>query len=551
MFLAFALATLASLPFFYIGEDRKVGCCGGEMPITHDAWMHYNQMRAFAEGLAAGRIYPRWDEATHGFGAPTTSFYPPGIYYITSGFYFITRSWDGAWIGFYLFTMASSVAAFYFYAVRRMSSLAASIAAAVYAFAPYHLLNQYQRGAMGEFTSFIWIPLVLLFTEDLLEKDQPSRRAFAGLAASFAAFLWTHPPTAFQSILVFGPLLFLQAAWQKRWRAIGIVSLSLLFGSMLAAAYFYPAIAEQRLVNYDDIQRTWPYHASYVFDFTQQVYDRAANPFFGRLDRIWAFNAVIVSVLLAICIGIRKRLDGKLRQRAISIYGPTGMLSVFLMTRYSKPIGQWIPKIEIGVFSWRMLALTSFAAAILGGAVVEMRGRFQGIDRCLIVGIGAIALLATIAMSFIYVGWPMWRGQAFEPNPEHYNFATLPRGAPREVPQWEKVRLPAGQGRLEVLYWSPESRRLRVDLPVGDRLQFRTFCFSGWTAMIDGVQAPIQLGAYRNIELDLPAGTHEIRLEFLSTTIRRASNWISVVSGLGLVLLCLNPASIFKPRAGK
>ncbi len=551
MLYALAFSVLASLPFFYIGEDQKVGCCGGEMPITHDAWMHSNQMRAFADGLAAGRIYPRWDENTHGFGAPTTSFYPPGIYYITSTFYFLTRSWDGAWMGFYLFTMAASVATLYFYALRWMSAPAAAIAAAAYAFAPYHLLNQYQRGAMGEFTSFIWIPLVLLFAEDLLNSERVNRLAFAGLAASFAAFLWTHPPTAYQCILVFGPFLLLQAARQGNWRGVGIVCLALLFGSMLAAAYFYPAISEQRLVNYDDVERTWPYHASYVFDFTQEVYDRAANPFFGRLDRIWAFNAVILVMLFATCIGLRKRMGGQLRWHAISMYGPAAILGIFLMTRYSKPIGQWVPKIEIGVFSWRMLALTSFAAAILSGVVVEMGGRCRGILRGLITSSGAIALLATVATSYVYVAGPMWRGQAFEPNPEHYNYATLPRGAPREVPRWEKVHLSSTEGRIEVMEWLPESRRLRVDLPSGDRLKFRTFFFPGWTALIDGAQAPIQLGAYRNIELDVPPGTHEIRLEFRSTPIRRASNWISVISGVGFLLLCLNPTRLFPSRAGK
>ncbi|MDQ3011753.1 MAG: hypothetical protein M3X11_13725, partial [Acidobacteriota bacterium] len=61
-----ALTSLAVLPFFVIGEDQKVGCCGGAMPITHDAWMHYNQMNAFWRSLMLGIAYPRWDENTHG-----------------------------------------------------------------------------------------------------------------------------------------------------------------------------------------------------------------------------------------------------------------------------------------------------------------------------------------------------------------------------------------------------------------------------------------------------------------------------------------------------
>ena len=44
------MTAIATLPFFVIGEDQKVGCCGGEMPVTHDSWMHFNQMRAFHRG---------------------------------------------------------------------------------------------------------------------------------------------------------------------------------------------------------------------------------------------------------------------------------------------------------------------------------------------------------------------------------------------------------------------------------------------------------------------------------------------------------------------
>src|SRR5262244_1535460 len=165
-----AITAIATLPFFVLGEDQKVGCCGGEMPVTHDSWMHLNQMRAFYRGLEAGRFYPRWDDETHGgYGAPTLAFYPPGAYYVTSFFYFLTRDWSKVWIGFYWLASFASAAAIYHYARRTMSRAASLMAAAVYVFAPYRLINEYQRGAMAEFLSFVWTPLVLLFAERLCD----------------------------------------------------------------------------------------------------------------------------------------------------------------------------------------------------------------------------------------------------------------------------------------------------------------------------------------------------------------------------------------------
>ncbi len=536
LLLLVAMTSVAVLPFFVIGEDQKVGCCGGEMPVTHDSWMHYNQMNAFWRSLQFGIIYPRWDEHTHGYGAPTTSFYPPGVYYLTSVVHVFTEDWLKTWAGFYWLTMLASAAAIFIYARQSLSRGASVMAAAIYVFAPYHLLNQYQRGAISEFTSFIWIPLCLLFAERLVEGKAPHRKGtenaeaaqsksslwlnFAGLAASFGAFLWTHPPTAYQFLLVFGTCLAASAIRAGKWRELSFIAAALIFGSMLAAAYFYPAIVEQRLVNGDDVERVWPYHASYVFDYSQKVYDRIGNPFFVRLDRIWAFNltAILVCTIVA--------LSFKQRRARLWLWIAAGLLASFLMTTYSAPIGRWIPKIEIGVYSWRMLTLTSFALAMLVGGIADCGLRIVDWRRASTL----LVLAGTLGMSGYYVAWPMWRAQSFEPNLLHYNYATLPRGASRENPPMEPVQLVAGKGWIKDEWWTPEFRQLRVSLTDADQLQFRTRNFAGWTATVDGQTVPIREGTVKNILLDVPAGEHRIVLEFRSTPIRRFGNWTTIFS---------------------
>ena len=529
--LCLVFASIAALPFFVIGEDQRVGCCGGEMPVTHDSWMHFNQMRAFARGLAAGRIYPRWDDETHGFGAPSIGFYPPAAYYLTSAFYFLTgKNWMGAWIGFYWLAAAGAACAMYAYAAQRMSRGAALLASAVYVFAPYRLLNQYQRGAMAEMLAFVCIPLSLLFAERLIEGDEGRRRNLLGLAAAYGLFLWSHPPTAYQFTLVFGACLLARGLALRAGRGIALSLAAMGFGALLAAAYFLPAIAEQHLVYYEDVERSWPYHASYVYDFAQTVYDRVRDPFFARLDRIWTFG--LGGVLLGAAILATSRSATPRARRDLWGWIAAGLFAAFLMTRWSAPLGRWIPQIEIGVFSWRMLALTSFATAILAGACLERAPR-----RWLGAMTGGLLLAATLAMSGWYVAWPMWRGQAFEANPGHYNFATLPRGAPRDVPAMEPVRTASGNGRITVERWEPERRELRVELDRDDRLEFRTFYFPGWTALLDGQPAEIHAGPVRNIVVDLPAGTHRVTLDFRSTPIRRAGNAITILALAGLLAL--------------
>jgi len=333
---------------------------------------------------------------------------------------------------------------------------------------------------------------------------------------------------------------------------------------MIAAAYFLPAVAEQNLVYYDDVERTWPYHASYVYDFAQRVYDHARGSFFSRLDRIWAFNALAIFLLGgAVVIGTYRSYESDKPNsspipesdlgKRVWLWAWAGLIACFLMTKYSKPIGRLIPKIETGVYSWRMMALTSFAVAMLAGACFEVRStalRRKWLNHQALPPEGGatnsppegsatnlaplvaslMILIAALAASAWYVAWPMWRVQSFEPNPEHYNYATLPRGAPRATPPMDRAQLASGNGRVTVEYWAPELRRLRVEAPKPDQLQFRTSNFAGWTAIVDGGLTEIKEGAVKNIVIDAPEGEHAVTLELRSTPVRRAGNIITILS---------------------
>src|SRR5262249_20318404 len=198
------------------------------MPVTHDLPLHFEQMRSFYRGLEARELYPRWEEDTNrGFGAPTTSYYPPGVYYLTSVLHLIVGDWIRVLLDANLLIMIASAAAFYLYARRFMARPAAAIAMCAYIILPYHIIDQYQRGAIAELLGFVWMPLILFFVDRLLgsfEAGDPKAASaepetaglwkslspiipgraldITGLAASYGAFLWSHVPTAYQFTLV-------------------------------------------------------------------------------------------------------------------------------------------------------------------------------------------------------------------------------------------------------------------------------------------------------------------------------------------------------------
>jgi hypothetical protein len=635
--LCVALSGLAVVPFFFMG--RATADTGGlelRMPETHDMHLHYEQMRSFYTGLSAGSIYPRWEEDTNrGFGAPTMSYYPPGVYYITSLFYAISGDWIRALLNAHLLMMLASAAAIYIYARQFMSRFAAVTAMAAYIFLPYHLLDQYQRGAIAELLGFIWMPLMLLFGERLfrqirrLEFQEPEQDDqgevkhtsghsqtprlllnMAGLALTYGAFVWSHPPTAYQFMLAFGIFLIALARLRRDVKGLFYAGAAVAMGLAISAAYLYPAAVEQDLIRHEYISETWPYHGTYVF-VHQLPYTDAHQPFFWLIDSIWMFGAVMIAVCAIVFLAIksyRRVLKPALREHVL-LWVILGAFATFMMTKLSYPIGRFIPKIDIGVFTWRMLSITTLVLALLAGtcvqAAIDAAKQKQKAGLLIFRSLAVVVALGGIIFGIGIVVSQGFRVPVFTPSLEHVNFATIPRTAAEDMfalPVVEAAEFVEGKGKVFVEYWEPHHRALRAEMSQPDRLVLRTFDFPGWTVTVDGQPAQITHGRATRIKLDessesitvnglerpvgtnqyeealvrangatpaailadgkpvevlgeeplgdilieLPAGTHHIKLDFTDTAPRRTGNILTIVSTF--LVVAMMAAALFLKR---
>ncbi|HEX5734590.1 MAG TPA: hypothetical protein VF131_17275 [Blastocatellia bacterium] len=619
--LCVALSGLAVVPFFFMGQTPD-GSSSMElrMPATHDMHLHYEQMRSFYTGLSAGSIYPRWEEDTNrGFGAPTMSYYPPGVYYVTSLFYAISGDWIRALLNAHLLMMLASAAAIYVYARQFMSRFAAVTAMAAYIFFPYHLLDQYQRGAIAELLGFVWMPLMLLFGERLFRQVNPvviqgqdrggqadanemtgrSQTAqllwsLAGLAASYGAFVWSHPPTAYQFTLAFG-IFLIALAWLRRdVKGLLYAGAAIALGLAISAAYLYPAAVEQDLIRHEYISETWPYHNTYVFVHDLYYID-SHHPFFRLIDSLWIFGTVLIAICAIVFLAVKtyaRSLKPQLRERVL-LWVILGAFATFMMTKLSYPIGRFIPKIDIGVFTWRMLSITTLVLSLLAGACVQAaiesaKNRQRG-RRLVFSSLAAVIAIGGIIFGISIVAAPVFRAPVFVPSLEHVNFATIPRAANEDMfalPVVDAAELEQGKGEIFIERWDPHHRALRAELREPDRLLLRTFDFPGWKVSVDGQAVQVAHGRATRIRLndktngitvdgrmravgmnedfealvrangadrptimangkpvetlgdeilgdmllELPAGTHHIKLDFTDTSARRMANIITIIS---------------------
>jgi hypothetical protein len=441
--------------------------------------------------------------------------------------------------------MAGSGLALYAYARRSLSPRGATVAAATYLVLPYHVLDLYQRGALAELLTFVWMPLAWIALEELFgiggspatgPEWRPRVRSVAGLAAAVGALFWSHPPTSFTFTLVTGVLALVLAARRRDLTGLGLAALAVALGLGLAGAYFYPAVVEQGFVRNDVFREHWAYADGYVLGPRPA---HAHAPFWRAVNGTWLVSTLGIVACATLLLRRRAELSAPLRQK-IALWSLAGVLVSLLMTPVARPLEPLIPGLAMTSFPWRMLCVATLALALLAGGLADSARAASGAGERhqarLLGGACVLVVGGSFLFSALWVAVPMAGAPAFVPRPDRptaNKYWVVPRWAPedlRELPALDRATLARGFGSVDVRRWDPELRELDVQLAAADRLVVRTFDFPGWTARLDDRPATIARGTWGNIELDLPAGRHSVVLDLRGTTARRLGDAISLVA---------------------
>src|SRR5204863_9536006 len=134
----------------------------------------------------------------------------------------------------------------------------------------------------------------------------------------------------------------------------------------------------------------------------------------------------------------------------------TGCFASFMMIKYSAFIGRHIPKIEIGVFTWRMLSITTLVMASFAGLCAHMaieKFNHRKSRRTIFAVLAGFIAIGGIIFSLVAVAPPMVFAPKFIPSQEHVNYATIPHDAPEDpmdMPHLEKAMLNKNQGEVTI-----------------------------------------------------------------------------------------------------
>lgn len=195
----------------------------------HDTIFHLSRIVGLAEGLKDGefpvRIQPGW---CNGYGYPVSIFYGDVFLYPSAVLYMIGVPLVYAYKAYLLLVHIATVGvAYYCYRKLCEDRYIGLLCTAMFSLSVNRILNVYLRGAMGEYSAYLFLPLVLLGMKEILCSDQEkkgSRYGWLYLGVGMTGVLRTHILSFEMVCIILGITVIIligRVARQGRWKEIG------------------------------------------------------------------------------------------------------------------------------------------------------------------------------------------------------------------------------------------------------------------------------------------------------------------------------------------
>jgi uncharacterized membrane protein len=534
---------------------------------AHDAPHSIFFLNQFDQALRDGVLYPRWGvDFALGYGYPLFNIYSTLPLYVAEAFHLLGASLTGAIKLTYISAFMLSGLTMYAFGKRVLGAQAGLVAAVVYMYAPYRLLDIYVRSAFAEFCALSFLPLVLLLFHDLVQRPSPRRVVLASLA--YAALFLSHVATAFIFSMLLVPyvafLVFskIKAGWVPTLRVAGLSAAAALFSLALASIFLLPMIAEKAfIVEGQWTQGSFGYAKHFVYP--SQLF----SPYWGYgyagegLADEMSLQLGMAATTLA-TVGAACSLSRQTRGRShVVFFLAASVVVVATMMPAAESLWEILPLAAFVQFPWRLLALAVLTMSVLsGGAVNSVLGDSSAADR------GLDARVAVLGLVIVLVSYGYTVPQYTEPSsrseqpvaiidfesfypPDRVGMTIWAQEQPQDTPLVEQylageplvkaMALDEG-AQVEMVRHGAASEEVFVNSPDDTELRFLTYYFPGWRGFVDGREVGIYpSGPHGLITMIVPAGEHNVLIRFGDTPARLLGALVSVASlllALGILI---------------
>ncbi|MBI2600835.1 hypothetical protein HYW42_02680 [Candidatus Daviesbacteria bacterium] len=484
------------------------------------------------------------------YGYPLFNYYAPLPYYVGEIFFLLTNNLILSMKVMFVIPFIASFIFMYLLAKKFWGELGASVSALFYSYAPYHALDFYVRGAMGELWALMAFPAIFYSLFKLFEKKSIGNILF--LTLSFSVLLLSHN----LSTMIFIPFVAIFTIFLYLFKRDNFFVLSILasftLAIVLSSFYFIPVIAEKDFVHVDTTTYGYFHYTEHFKGFKKLFLDRSwgwgqsvREVPGGERDGI-SFQIGWVHVLAwVISLFVAKRLwsskTNKLAVATIILTTIGIMFAIFMVNPRSEPIWKAIPPLEFLQFPWRFLILITFFISFLSGSIFLLT-RSKKIWLLLMVAVALFNFSYFRPEKFIYTSnqellqGSNWNKQIMR---SIFDFLPIYAKEPPATLAESNYQILTGEASIKDFNKGTNWFNFNADVKTHTILRLSQYYFPEWIIKIDGQVANIE---YKNNTLGLMTlilGEGEYRIEgrLFDTPVRILSNWLSLIGFVVILIL--------------
>lgn len=506
------------------------------LPPTHDGEYHIIRFYEFDKALRGGDWYPRWaPDLNNGYGVPLFNYVYPLPNYVASFLHFFGISFIDAFkLNMFIASVAGAIF-FFLWARLFWGNLGGVVSSVFYTFSPYHFVDIYIRGSVGEVWTLAFFPAFLWSVTKFMRNKQ---KIFFILSSVFLALIiFSHNILA----LMFFPfalsyILFLIYHEKNKKYLLLNTCYMLLLGLGLSSIFWLPALAERSFVTglqIYNVKDNFPQLYQLIFPSWGSGFSASASQ--NQMSFQIGVANLLAVVITVVALFFRKKHE---QQKGILLFFLTAFISVFfLMLKVSLPVWERVPFMDYFQFPWRLLSLEILFASFLAGNIFSLRLNWIKLPIFLFLIFLSFGLGIGYTKPAYYHNrndnYYIARSNFIDGTNSPGNlFSTVwfNRGLNKQSKKATIIN-----GKIISATVQPTMYTLTLSQESESSLTINVAYFPGWKAFVDKKEVKIVPDRNGLISLRVPAGTHVVKIQFENTPIR----------SFGVILLMVSFLSIF------
>ncbi|MBI3984708.1 MAG: hypothetical protein HY344_02080 [Candidatus Levybacteria bacterium] len=485
-----------------------IGLLQSGFPLTDDGNWMVIRFSAFYESLRDGQLPVRFlMRLNNGYGYPVADFLYPLFMYFATPLHILGLSFVESIKAVLALSLVFSSLFTFLWLRKFFDNLSSFVGSLIYVYLPYHLLDVYKRGSVGEALSLSVLPFVLW---------QIEKGSLFLSSIGISLLILSHNSLAvlFLGLIVIYMGLNIYVSSKRKnliYKNLGILG----FGFAMSSFFWIPAVF--------DLQYTV---------FTQTKISEYSSYFAN--EKLVGVVSILVILLTILFIFTKKLNITKHRLTIVMLI--VSLVSIFFATPFSAALWNMLPVTFIQ-FPFRFLSLTLISISFQAAAVTSV------LDKKTKVVVAVLLLGLTYYFSLPFA--KVYQSQNY-PDTFYSTNQDTTTVKNEYMPKWvknipaqmykAKVENTTGIEPINLISNTPNKTGFEVDLNSPKIIRVNTVYFPGWSAYVNGQRVNIDYLKDGLINLNLNEGKNSVLVIFGETNVRILSDIISVAS-LGMLIL--------------